>query len=354
MVRREVVMLRRVDKAWSASEAWNLLDRSAVAHLGGAAPDGAPIVRPIHPVVRGDAVWFHGAPEGEKLDLVGQPVQLTAHEIVAEVPSYAFHPERACPATTFYTSVSARGLLVRLDDPVEKAAVLQGLMTRMQPEGGHAPVHADDPRYRNALAGISVLGLVRPEVVGKSALGQRYTPAVRGQVLQALWRRGSPDDLRAIDRIVEAAPPDPWPAFLRGADGVRFRYDASAAARDDLLELLAAQYWNEGVSGERIVAAARASAAWVGAWHGDRLIGTARAISDGAKLAYLMDVAVHPAHQRRGVGGAMVDRLLDHPAVRGARRVELHTRDAAPLYASRGFGLTPSPAWRIAMRYDRA
>ncbi|WAB83493.1 GNAT family N-acetyltransferase [Microcella daejeonensis] len=40
------------------------------------------------------------------------------------------------------------------------------------------------------------------------------------------------------------------------------------------------------------------------------LIGLARAISDDATICYLQDVVVHPAHQRRGIGRALVDAVL--------------------------------------------
>lgn len=45
---------------------------------------------------------------------------------------------------------------------------------------------------------------------------------------------------------------------------------------------------------------------------------------------------VAPAWRGRGLGKALIRLLLDHPAVRGARRVLLGTRDAQAFY--RGFG----------------
>jgi GNAT superfamily N-acetyltransferase len=41
-----------------------------------------------------------------------------------------------------------------------------------------------------------------------------------------------------------------------------------------------------------------------------RLIGAGRAIADGFDCAYLADVAVHPDHQGRGLGRAIVRRLI--------------------------------------------
>lgn len=45
--------------------------------------------------------------------------------------------------------------------------------------------------------------------------------------------------------------------------------------------------------------------------HSDgRLIGAGRAIADGLDCAYLADVAVHPDHQGRGLGKAIISRLV--------------------------------------------
>jgi ribosomal protein S18 acetylase RimI-like enzyme len=47
------------------------------------------------------------------------------------------------------------------------------------------------------------------------------------------------------------------------------------------------------------------------AWDGDRLIGTARSITDGAQNALIATVAVHPAYQGLGVGERMMHLLTD-------------------------------------------
>ncbi len=47
------------------------------------------------------------------------------------------------------------------------------------------------------------------------------------------------------------------------------------------------------------------------AWDGDRLIGTARSITDGGQNALIATVVVHPEYQGLGVGERMVHRLTD-------------------------------------------
>src|SRR5262249_22573047 len=69
-----------------------------------------------------------------------------------------------------------------------------------------------------------------------------------------------------------------------------------------------------------------------------RVCATARAVSDTAKCSWIYDVMVAPAWRGRGLGEALVRLLLDHPAVRHARRVYLGTRDAQAVYAKLGFG----------------
>ena len=60
-------------------------------------------------------------------------------------------------------------------------------------------------------------------------------------------------------------------------------------------------------------------------------------MSDGAKFAYVADVAVRRDHRGNGVGQALVRLLLEHPALRGAHLVRLGTADAQSFYRGLGF-----------------
>lgn len=59
------------------------------------------------------------------------------------------------------------------------------------------------------------------------------------------------------------------------------------------------------------------------AYDAGRLVGAGRALADGVDCAYLCDVALLPTHQGRGVGQALVERLLTQ--VRGHRKVILYS-----------------------------
>jgi hypothetical protein len=110
----------------------------------------------VHPIVVGDSVYVHGSLKG-RAKWFNSPILLACREVLADVPSYLRHPERACPATTWYATASIRGELIEVTDPLEKGRVLQRMMELWQPEGGHRPVSGADPTYTGPLRGVRVV-----------------------------------------------------------------------------------------------------------------------------------------------------------------------------------------------------
>jgi ribosomal protein S18 acetylase RimI-like enzyme len=53
-----------------------------------------------------------------------------------------------------------------------------------------------------------------------------------------------------------------------------------------------------------------ASSICVAAWDGERVVGFARALSDGEHRAYVEDVVIDPDYRGRGIGEEIVARLL--------------------------------------------
>lgn len=65
--------------------------------------------------------------------------------------------------------------------------------------------------------------------------------------------------------------------------------------------------------------------------------GFCRVVTDRATMAHLSDVFVLAAHRGHGLGLALVEAILDHPALCTVRRWTLSTNDAHALYAKCGF-----------------
>lgn len=72
-------------------------------------------------------------------------------------------------------------------------------------------------------------------------------------------------------------------------------------------------------------------------WDGDRLIGFARATSDGIYRATIWDVTIDCDYQRLGLGRKLVTALLDDPALKRVERIYLSTTHQQAFYERLGF-----------------
>jgi GNAT superfamily N-acetyltransferase len=117
-------------------------------------------------------------------------------------------------------------------------------------------------------------------------------------------------------------------------------------------------YWGLGRPRELTEAAIRGSRRVVGLYHGAEQVGFARAITDGATIAYLADVYVLPRFQGRGFGLELVREMVDGAEAAFGRPVRwmLNTADAQGLYSRLGFSdaVSPYPLMERARDYDSA
>lgn len=330
--------MRRPEFTMTRTQALGLLKEAEVLHLAFTRPDGTPVLRTLNAAVTDDWLFFHGAPAGEKSQSLGRAVVVQAEQLLATIPSYFSDPEKACPATTFFRSVQVHGTLERITDPHLKAHALQLLMERFQPEGGHVPIHFDNPLYQNAVRGVLVFGVRTTDLTGKAKLGQNKQPEEAQSIMAQLWQRGGLEDPRIISLMFQHHPEVARPERFRGPADTWLWPTLAPSDVQDAVDLLENQYWTEGVSREVLARAQLGASAWIGARDAQgRVVATARANSDGARHAYVADVAIAPEYRGRGLGKAVVQLLLEHPRVRGAGLVRLATRDAQAFYERFGF-----------------
>jgi GNAT superfamily N-acetyltransferase len=116
---------------------------------------------------------------------------------------------------------------------------------------------------------------------------------------------------------------------------------------DQLEALLLSAGWPERARPRERLAALVANARYVvSAWDGARLVGFARAISDGVLNAYVTTVAVLPAWQGRGIGREIVRRIVEGEGKASIRWV-LHARpELHEFYGRNGFEPAPDMLWR--------
>ncbi len=74
------------------------------------------------------------------------------------------------------------------------------------------------------------------------------------------------------------------------------------------------------------------------AYDGENLVGILRAVGDGETIVFIQDILVCPVYQRRGIGTALVQAILDR--YRSVRQIELATDDTTEtkaFYKAQGF-----------------
>ena len=105
---------------------------------------------------------------------------------------------------------------------------------------------------------------------------------------------------------------------------------------------LTRSYWSPGIPRETVERAARHSLCFCEYERATgNQVGLARVVTDHATFAYLCDVYVLEEHRGHGLGKRLMDAVMAHPALTGARRAMLGTRDAHGLYARHGFRAPP-------------
>jgi GNAT superfamily N-acetyltransferase len=120
------------------------------------------------------------------------------------------------------------------------------------------------------------------------------------------------------------------------------RYEISSdPARLDVVAIhgyLTRSYWSPNIPLEIVERALRHSLCF-GAYELDSRaqVGLSRVVTDYATFAYLCDVYVLEAHRGHGLAKKMMHAVMAHPALTGARRIMLATRDAHGLYRQSGF-----------------
>ena len=125
--------------------------------------------------------------------------------------------------------------------------------------------------------------------------------------------------------------------------GYEISTDASRLDFQAIHAYLTQSYWSPGIPLATVEKAARNSLCF-GVYEKatGAQVGFARVVTDHATFAYLCDVYVLEEHRGHGLGKRMMREAMTHPALTGARRIMLATRDAHGLYRQSGFTVAGS------------
>ncbi len=168
--------MRRNDKEIKDRKVINkILDSCTIGYLGTVGLDGSPMVKPVNFVRVDNAIYFHTAKEGEKIEHIRRDDRVCF--TVAQRLAYVEAGRKACKAGYLYRSVIVKGLAYLIDNNGEKLTALNALMAKHQPDDTFDPIDS---------AQLEKTGVVRiniESITGKEDLGKG---PLREKVLKAL------------------------------------------------------------------------------------------------------------------------------------------------------------------------
>ncbi|WP_426448127.1 GNAT family N-acetyltransferase [Paenibacillus sp. S-38] len=115
--------------------------------------------------------------------------------------------------------------------------------------------------------------------------------------------------------------------------------DRSKIQVETVVDFLAGSYWANLRQPERIRASIRSSVCY-GVYEGERMVGFARVVTDGATVYYVCDVFVLEAYRGQGISKKLVELITHAPEFEWMTGI-LGTRDAHGLYEQFGFQRDP-------------
>ncbi len=132
------------------------------------------------------------------------------------------------------------------------------------------------------------------------------------------------------------------------------RYQTFPPTSTEYFVLFETTGWNDEyhLTPHDLAKALNESAFMVSAFDEDRLVGFGRVVSDSIH-AIVYDLIVAPDHQRQGIGGEILDRLVKHCQEAHIRDIQLFcARGTRAFYERHGFEARPEDA--PGMQYRRA
>lgn len=185
-----------------------LLAEAIVGHLGILTPGGYPRVVPVNFVAEGHTIHFHGAVSGEKHTAMKHHPLATfcVYREYSVIPSY-WLPDKVVGATQFYESVQLDGTIAFVDNPDQRAKVLDALMRKYQPEGNHAVLAESIDQHARVISHTQVYRLDPTRIDCKVKLGQDLDPVVRQDLIARLRERGTELDLATAEAVERTRPP---------------------------------------------------------------------------------------------------------------------------------------------------
>ena len=302
-----------------------LLSTVRIGHLA-YQREGKPEVLPYNFCILDGYLYFHGSPKTGLSEAANDQVKFLAYHEVAWIPSTWRHPHLACPATTYFTSLTISGKLQLVETVEEKARVLEAFMKKYQPDSSYTPL--SDGRYEGPLNALCVVKLKASNPILKRKMGQHLTEKQRENVYVGLKNRAHPGDRQVAQAMAEANHQSCAEGWVESLTPQQLQ---------SLTALLTDSYWASGRTESEQSRWNQMSEVVFAKCQGDDILAFARVSWVTPGTAYLADVIVAPQARGRGLGKKLIERIMNHPRVKTTQTVMLKTTDAQAFYEKFSF-----------------
>ena len=180
-----------------------IAENTTVGNLALNDKNGYPRIVPLNFVLIDNNIYFHGALEGEKFELLRENPKVAFSFAIpySFIPSYWTSEKMACPATIFFKSVHIRGSGLMVKNLEEKVKALTKLMQKHQPEGKFVPIEYESKLYKKEIESVGVFKVISEEITVKQKFGQNFNEKTRKDLIQKLKERNEILDHKTILEI---------------------------------------------------------------------------------------------------------------------------------------------------------
>jgi GNAT superfamily N-acetyltransferase len=119
--------------------------------------------------------------------------------------------------------------------------------------------------------------------------------------------------------------------------GYTFYDNKLAVSPQEIKALYRYIWWGKSRTDEGIVRMLEGSSMCFSVRYKGELVGFCRILTDFVYRASLWDIIIHPDHQGQGLGTALMNYVLEHPAIKDIPLVITYTSDLYPFLEKWGF-----------------
>jgi len=189
-------MRRKHSEVTDPKEIERILSLTNIGRMATIGRDGYPYITPVNFVSLEGNIYFHCAPQGEKLDnLMQEPRVCFEVDVPLSYIDIGLDPARPiCQLHQYYHCVIIRGVAADVKDSPLKLAALNALIAKHEKTDAFPPVTADMGSYKAC----KVIEIRPDSITAKSDFSQNQPEENRRAIAAYLFKRNQPGDREAV------------------------------------------------------------------------------------------------------------------------------------------------------------